>query len=73
MEETQIRHDYFDMKKADKGERMLVFVANLNSPQVEETWMDDACIAVLSDLEQRLACDCECLAEPVDACHLPTH
>ena len=35
--ETQIRHDYFDMKRADKGERMLAFVANPNSPQVEET------------------------------------
>ena len=39
VEETQIRHDYFDMKKADKGERMLAFIANPNSPQVEETWM----------------------------------
>ena len=39
MEETQIRHDYFDMKKADKGERMLAFVANPNSPQVDDTWL----------------------------------
>ena len=38
-DETQIRHDYFDMKKADKGDMMLAFVANPNSPQVEETWM----------------------------------
>ena len=30
--------------------------------------MDDRGIAVLSYLEQRLACDCECLAEPIDAC-----
>ena len=30
--------------------------------------MDDRGIAVLSYLEQRLTCDCECLAEPVDAC-----
>ena len=38
-EETQICHDYFDMKKADKDEMILAFVANPNSPQVEETWM----------------------------------
>ena len=37
--ESQVRHDYFDMKKADKVERMVSFVANPNSPQVEETWM----------------------------------
>ena len=30
--------------------------------------MDDRCVAILSYLEQRLACDCECLAETVDAC-----
>ena len=30
--------------------------------------MDDRGIAILSYLEQRLACDCECLAELVDAC-----
>ena len=30
--------------------------------------MEDGSIAVLSYLEQRLACDCECLAKPVDAC-----
>ena len=38
-EESQIRHDYFDMKKADKVERMLAFVANPNSPRVEDTWL----------------------------------
>ena len=38
-EESQIRHDYFDMKKADKVERMVAFVANPNSPQVEDTWL----------------------------------
>ena len=31
--------------------------------------MDDRGFAVLSYLEQRLACDCEYLAEPIDACH----
>ena len=30
--------------------------------------MDDGGITILSHLKQRLACDCECLAEPVDAC-----
>ena len=38
-EETQIRHDYFDMKEADKAERMLALIANHNAPQADETWM----------------------------------
>ena len=37
--ETQIRHGYFDMKKADNGERMLAFVSNPNNPQTEDTWL----------------------------------
>ena len=46
-EESQIRHDYFDMKKADKVERMVAFVSNPNNPQTEDTW---------------LVCDCKTLA-----------
>ena len=38
-EESQIRHDYFDMKKADKVERMVAFVSNPNTPQTEDTWL----------------------------------
>ena len=37
-EESQIRHDYFDMKKADKVERMVAFVSNPNNPQTGDTW-----------------------------------
>ena len=38
-EEFQIRHDYFDMKKADKVERVVALVANPNSHQVDDTWL----------------------------------
>ena len=38
-EESQIRHDYFNMKKADKVERMVAFVSNPNNPQTEDTWL----------------------------------
>ena len=48
-EETQIRHDYFDMKKADKGERMLAFVANPQQPSSRRD-LDDMRLPFLQDM-----------------------
>ena len=38
-EEFQIHHDYFDMKKVNKVERMVAFVSNPSNPQTEDTWL----------------------------------